>query len=163
MRGFRVRAAVAALVGASLCGQAAAASNGCWSPGTISAAKVRDLQTMLMVAALRCHGSGTNVLASYNRFVKSNRTSLMQANTVLKTHFNQSYGKVEGQRRYDRFTTALANAYGAGGAGSSACDEMADLADSASGAGARLAVIAQDRGLDPALPSRACPITIAAK
>jgi hypothetical protein len=40
---------------------------------------------------------------------------------------------------------------------------MADLAESASGAGARLALIAEDRGLDPALPSKACPISIASK
>lgn len=158
--------AIAALLIAVTSAQAGAAVNDCWSAQEASAAKLRDLQTMLMVAALRCHGSGVNVLADYNKFVAANRTAIVQANTSLKQHFSRAYGPIEGQRSYDRFTTSLANIYGAGGGGSESCADMAELAregGSAQGSGAALLALAEQRGLSPTLPSRQCPAVLAAK
>lgn len=160
------RAAAAALMAALCFGQASAATSDCWSAQTIAAAKVRDLQTMLMVAGLRCRGTSNDVLAGYNRFVAANRGAIVAVNDQLKAHFRTAYGAAEGQRSYDRFTTALANAYGAGGEGSANCADMARLAAEAAaarGSGATLAAIAQARGLDPDLPSRRCSIRMASK
>lgn len=156
----------AALVLAMAVGQAQAATSDCWSAQEVSAAKVRDLQTMLMVAGLRCRGTRTDVLAGYNRFVAINRAAIMDVNARLKTHFNTAFGPAEGQRRYDRFTTALANAYGAGGSGTANCDDMAALAEEAAaarGSGAVLTALANARGLDPDLPTQRCSVMIAAK
>lgn len=119
---------------------------------------------MLMVAGLRCRGGGIDVLAGYNRFVAANRTALVEVNNRLKLHFKSMHGTAEGQRHYDRFTTALANAYGAGGSGAGNCENMASLAAEAAaarGSGAALIAIADDRGLDPNLP--VCSVRIAAR
>ena len=39
----------------------AQAGEGCWNPTQVAAAKVRDLQSRLMVATLRCSAMGVNV------------------------------------------------------------------------------------------------------
>jgi hypothetical protein len=166
MTGKMGRAAGAALMIAMACGQASAANNECWAAQTVAAAKVRDLQTMLMVAGLRCRGTGDDVLAGYNRFVTTNRAALVVFNNLLKGHFRAVYGSVEGQRSYDRFTTALANAYGAGGSGSADCADMARLAAEAAdarGSSTALTAIAESRGVDPELPAQRCSVRIAAK
>lgn len=159
-------AAIAALGIVLTAGQAQAAANDCWSAQEISAAKVRDLQTMLMVAGLRCRTSGIDVLAGYNRFVVINRSAIIEANSRLKLHFSSAYGAVEGQRSYDRFTTALANAYGAGGSGAGDCNDMADLAEDAAaarGSMAALLSLADKRGIRPDTPSRRCSVEMASK
>jgi hypothetical protein len=159
-------AAVAALGMVVAAGQAHAAANDCWSVQEVSAAKVRDLQTMLMVAGLRCRNTGTDVLAGYNRFVVTNRATITEVNNRLKMHFNSAYGSIEGQRSYDRFTTALANAYGAGGSGAGDCNDMADLAEDAAAARGSLRALlslADERGIRPDTPSRRCSVEIAAK
>lgn len=166
MTGNKGRAAAAALMISLGVGQAQAAAGDCWSAQTIAAAKVRDLQTMLMVAGLRCRGTGDDVLAGYNRFVASNRSAIVAVNDQLKTHFRTAYGSAEGQRRYDRFTTALANAYGAGGEGSANCADMARLAAEATaarGSSLTLASIVQARGIEPELPAQRCAVRIASK
>jgi predicted RNase H-like nuclease len=159
-------AAIAALAVAMSAGQVQAAANDCWSVQEVSAAKVRDLQTMLMVAGLRCRGSGSDVLAGYNRFVATNRSAIVAINNQLKAHFNSAYGPAEGQRSYDRFTTALANAYGAGGSGTANCNDMVALAEDAADAGgssARLLALAEARELQPDMPTRRCSVVFAAK
>lgn len=165
MAGKFGRAAAAALALGMAVGQAQAATGNCWSAQEISAAKVRDLQTILMVAGLRCRASGTDVLAGYNRFVQQHRVSITQFNTQLKAHFNGAHGPREGQRQYDRFTTALANVYGAGGSGAGNCRDMADLAEDATAARSPTALIslADARGLAPELPSSRCAVVYASK
>lgn len=147
-------------IGAMTAGQARAGA-GCWTVEEASAAKVRDLQTMLMVAALRCHSSGVDVLADYNRFVAANRPVLVAANGQLKAHFVRVQGAA-GQRGYDSFTTMLANGYGAAGAGAEGCADMAELARAGIEPGMTLLALAEGRGLDPAPRDLRCPTTLAA-
>lgn len=165
MTGQMGRAASAALMITLGCGQAQAAASDCWAAQTVSAAKVRDLQTMLMVAGLRCRASGTDVLGAYNHFVKANRAALVEVNDRLKLHFKAAYGPAQGQRSYDRFATALANTYGAGGGGTADCVDMAALAGEAASArgSAALAAIAERRGVDPDLRAYRCSVRIATR
>ena len=51
----------------------AQAQAGCWNQTQVAAAKVRDLQSRLMVATLRCAAMGQDVAAAYNRFLAANR------------------------------------------------------------------------------------------
>lgn len=102
----------------------------CWTAPELAAAQVRDMQSRLMVATLRCRAGGLDVTAAYNAFVQANRSRLEGANMTLKAHFWVD-GPVEGQRAYDRFTTALANAYGAGDTGAESCAEAAAQATEA--------------------------------
>lgn len=156
------RAALAAVTVALCVASAPARAESCWAKEEIAAAKVRELQTMLMVAALRCRATGIDILPSYNRFVSANRKTITAMNDRLKAHFGGN-GPAEGQRRYDRFTTSLANAYGGGATGEDSCAEMADLADegAAASGSARLIAIAERAVPDPQIRGGSCPMTFA--
>jgi hypothetical protein len=83
------------------------ASAACWEPQEYEAARVRDLQTMLMVSALQCRGTIPEMPAAYNRFVNRARGVLQEGEKALLAHFLREGDKLA----YDRFTTALANKY----------------------------------------------------
>ena len=155
----------AAAAGALLAAPVEAA---CWTGDEASAATVRELQSMLMVAALRCQVSGHGLMDDYNAFVTANRTAIGALNDRLKAHFIHAAGPVEGQRAYDRFTTSMANGYGAGASGSDSCGAAASLAREAAlmaGSAEGLAMLADREGLVAKLPEGVCgeasPVTIA--
>lgn len=154
---------VVAMAAAALCLASAPANAAtCWAKeDAAAAAKVRELQTMLMVGALRCRASGIDILPSYNAFVSAHRKTIAAMNDRLKAHFATS-GPAEGQRRYDRFTTALANGYGAGMTGPESCAEMSDLAREARAAdgSAELIAIAK-RSVPASEAAAACPTVLA--
>ena len=94
----RIGHAVAAMAGAALLlASAPANAAGCWAKEDAAvAAKVRELQTMLMVGALRCRATGIDILPSYNAFVSTHRKTIAAMNDRLKAHFASS-GPTEGQ------------------------------------------------------------------
>lgn len=102
--GILSKAFAAAAATAMLAGSAHAA---CWTDAAYKAAQVRELDTMLMVEALRCRKTSASFLGNYNRFVQVSRPALVQANAELKTHFG-------GLSAYDNYMTTVANRYGAG-------------------------------------------------
>lgn len=149
---FMVLATGALLVGTS-------ASAACWPVDEVNAAKVRNLQTMLMVNTLRCQMVGVNVATDYNNFLQANRTAIGASNDRLKRFFIQSKGPVEGQRAYDAFTTQLANSFGSSRTNSESCAATAEMAregqlmaNSAEG----LLMIADRQGLSPIFADGAC-------
>lgn len=127
----RAGAVLAVLAGLSVTAMPASAQRSCWSPQQVKAAKVRDLQTLLMVGALQCRTSGHDVLKGYNRFVVNSRSVIQGHNDVLRARFVSVHGTREGQRAYDRFTTALANDHAANTGASDFCPSMVALADQA--------------------------------
>jgi hypothetical protein len=120
----------------------AASSNG-WSQEDTAAARIRELQTKLMVATLRCRAAGVNILASYNQFIATDRDELRTANDRLKLHYMAAAGPIAGQQEYDRYTTALANRYGATEWGPRSCERAARLANEAIAARGNLIAVAQ--------------------
>lgn len=157
-------AASAAFCLGSIAAPAAAAS--CWTRTDVAAAKVREMQTKLVVAVLQCRGSGIDILASYNRFLRNGRSALRSANEHLKAHF-MAEGKIVGQREYDRYTTALANAYGGGETSLASCAETSALVAEAAMAKSDLLSLAAREVIVPTLPSASCPainaVVLAAK
>ena len=142
--------------------QPAAAAMACWNEHETEAAKIRDLQSRLMVATLRCRAMGVDVLGAYNDFVRINRSTLQQANGVIKAQFDRGYGR-EGQRFYDSFTTALANEYGADATSGEVCEATAAIAAEAAlaeGDVARLVDLADRTGRSPELPGGVCPASL---
>ena len=129
----------------------------CWTPAQVAAAKVRDLQSRLMVAALRCGAMGVDVLGAYNRFVVANRETIQRANGVILAQFRAGYGD-QAQLHYDRFATSLANAYGGDATDRDVCAQTAALADEAAAAAgdAGLVAIADRFGFVSALPGGRC-------
>jgi hypothetical protein len=141
------------------------AATSCWDQKAVSAAKVRDLQSRLMVATLRCRAMGVDVLESYNDFVRANKITIQSANNVLKEKFASDYGQ-DGQAHYDRFTTALANTYGGDATNYMICYDtvaMAKAAASASGSFEQLVAIQNRMGETPDLPGNMCPVSFASR
>ncbi len=136
----------------------------CWDQNQIAAAKIRDLQSRLMVATMRCRAMGMDVLPAYNEFVRVNRSTIQNANGLIKAQFKAGFGDALAQKSYDSFTTSLANAYGAEATSAEICEDTAELASEAVAAGgdiARLLDIADRVGSAPELPGGRCPVTFA--
>ncbi len=149
----KVAASALALGGTVLSGTAQAA---CWNDDAVEAAQVRDLETMLMVASLRCRISGADFLSSYNAFVRGSRPTLTAMNDRLRDHFGDL-------NSYDRYVTSVANRYGGGAAGLD-CGDMASIlkdAREANGSPSELVKIARQAGIKPSLPGSRCSVTVA--
>jgi hypothetical protein len=137
------------------------AAMSCWNETETAAARVRDLQSRLMVDALRCRAYGIDILGAYNEFVRTNRATIQAANAVIMAQFARGFGR-DGQTEYDRFTTALANAYGGDATSGERCAEAAGIAAEAVAAGGdieRLIEIEERLGAAPALPGGQCPMS----
>lgn len=158
-----IRAAITAMaIGGTLFTLPAQAA-GCWDNQAVNAAKIRDLQTMLMVGTLRCRIGNESLLPVYNRFVNNNRSALKQSNEQLHQHFTRTGSGVNG---YDRFTTSLANSYGAGTKGISDCAELRALAAEAAmakGNSDRLLMVAEKYEVEPIAPRQQCRVKVAAR
>ena len=155
------KALAAAAATATLASPANAA---CWTDAAYQAAQVRELDTMLMVQALRCRKTSANFLSSYNRFVEISRPALLQANAELKAHFG-------GLNAYDNYMTTVANRYGAG-TGDMDCGDVASVVRAglaANGSAAKLYQVALNANLEPDLNGSRCggvskaPLNIASR
>jgi hypothetical protein len=152
-----------AVAAAGFIAEPAHAATDCWNPTQVAAAKIRDLQSRLMVATMRCRAMGIDVLPVYNDFVRTNRTTIQAANTVIKARFTTSFA-VRGQFEYDHFTTMLANAYGADATSADICRETearAREAIAADGDADRLLEIVGSMGPTPYLPGGLCKVDFA--
>ena len=139
----------------------AQATMSCWNETQVAAAKVRNLQSRLMVATLRCQGLGLDITGAYNRFVVANRTTIQGANNVIMAQFRAGVGR-DAQRHYDSFATSLANAYGGDATDRAICAQTAMVADEAAGAGGdidRLVALETRLGVMPALPGGQCGVS----
>jgi hypothetical protein len=155
---LKLIAGILALTGVVATAPAQAA---CWTSNAISAAKVREFETVLMVSALRCKASGGAMLSNYNKFVRASRPALTEANDQLRAHFERQGSGLGG---YDRYVTSLANRYGAGGGFD--CNEAAQMVHAAlAGADSieKLERLADRAQLAPVESSRSCPVTFAQK
>jgi hypothetical protein len=131
-----------------------AAATTCWSPVEEAAAKVRNLQTRLMVATLHCQLVGADITPAYNNFVRVNRTTLQGANSVLRTRL--------GERAYDSFVTLIANLSAGGMADAAQCAVAADVAGAGEGASGDVQKLVELEARLKApieLPGGACPVT----
>lgn len=79
-----------------------------------SAEKLRKLDIMLMVSALRCRFSADGFQADYYEFSKMHLQSLNAANRELEASFQQQYGATGAKRALDKLSVSMANHYGQG-------------------------------------------------
>lgn len=135
----------------------------CWKQTAVEAAQIRDFETMLMVSALRCRGTGNNFLASYNRLIREKREALTQVNDELREHFRDAAGPVGALGAYDNYVTGLANIYGAGADGL-ACRDLQSITDAANAlppTRSALLELADAAGVSPHLSGARCDIVMA--
>jgi hypothetical protein len=153
MIGYRHFAAALALAGTAVALPAQAQAH-CWADREVAAAQVRDMQTMLMVAALRCRAAHIDISADYDGFVTTQKVAIDQANLAIKQHFAQAGGA---QSDYDHFATSLANVFGDDETSEATCAEASALAHEASStAPTGLGALAMARVFPAALPGGSC-------
>jgi len=132
----------------------AQAQGHCWAEREVAAAQVREMQTMLMVAALRCRAAHIDISADYNSFIATQKDALEHANLVIKQHFAAAGGQ---QADYDHFATSLANGFGDDQTTEATCGEASALAhDATAAAPAAIEAMAMARVFPTALPDGNC-------
>ena len=143
------------LVGTVLALASTPVNAACWTQNEVAAAKVRDLDTMLMVSGLRCRFKSTALLQTYNAIVARHRAALTEANMLLRSHFSPAAG---GENELDRYITRVANRYGAG-AEALTCESLQSSAEAALNEASTLpalVALADRAAVAPELPGGAC-------
>ena len=154
--------AVAALLAAStMVASAPAQAQACWNANAVNAAKVRNLDIMLMVTALRCRMGPDNFQPDYYKFSAAHRAELNVANGMIRAQFAGA-GPKAAVRALDKMSVVIANSYGTGHP-NLGCKELrritSDLA--ASRVPGNLLAAADALVVSPVVPGTACPTRIA--
>ena len=86
-----------------------ALASACFGADEMKSVRIRQLQTELMVAALKCsYHANLDLSGRYNVFIDRFGPQVSRNNKTLQGHFQKVHGK-EWQRRFDGFVTRLAN------------------------------------------------------
>ncbi len=161
MKSVWTAAGFSALLAVAVTGAAApaVAAPACWSANLVQAAKLRQLDVMLMVGSLRCRGTAQDYRAAYDRFLLRHRPLLGKANLAILGEMRGQLGSVGALQALDQASVRMANRYGEqAGYG---CGDLgavtAALADSGSEAlpNAAETLVGEDVALE------ACPLQIA--
>jgi hypothetical protein len=144
---------------------AANPAQACWTSMEEDAAKVANLNTMMMVSALRCRHGQDNFLAEYNQFVKAHNSVLGSQNAAVRSHFARVGGVRGAEAALDKFVIGIANHYGAGHE-TLGCAQLKQLAGELaynSHNSASLVMLADAKIEAVPLPGGTCPVSIASK
>lgn len=79
-----------------------------------NAEKVRRLDIMLMVSALRCRNTADGFQEDYNRFSSAHLAELNASAHTLKQSLEAQYGANGAKRALDKMSVGMANTYGQG-------------------------------------------------
>ncbi len=156
--GYRAVAAIASI-------SIASPSAACWTKAEADAAKVANLNMMMMVTALRCRKGPDDFLHDYNSFVKNNNHVIGVQNGEVRAHFVRINGSSGADAAMDKFVIGIANSYGSGHA-SLDCKALKQIAATLATPGqsaASLLRIANDVVIDTRLAGGHCAVTVAAK
>ena len=111
----------------------------CWRPDEVRAARIQNLQTVLMVDAIKCQDTIPATLASYNAFVGKHRELLTANRYAVQAHFVRTLGAAEGATAATNHETRAGNQLSAGPIDVKRCE--------ATGMYARLATHASEEDL----------------
>jgi hypothetical protein len=154
---------------AALCALAAmimvSPAQACWTSAEQDAAKVANLNMMMMVSALRCRKGPDDFLADYNRFVTNNNPVIGSQNAAVRSHFARINGNGNADAAMDKFIIGIANSYG-GGHQWLGCAQLKLVAQDISldnHTAGSLLVIAKETVDELPLSGGNCPIIIASR
>jgi hypothetical protein len=104
----------AAISGALLCmaSAPAVAAPGCWSAELVEAAKLRQLDVLLMVGSLRCRTGAQDYRAAYDRFLLRHRPLLGKVNQAILAEMRTKLGSIGALEALDQASVRMANQYG---------------------------------------------------
>ena len=153
--------AVAMLAAASLLVTAPVQAQTCWGSEAVNAAKLRNLDIMLMVTALRCRTGTNNFQPDYYDFSAAHQAELNVANGVLRAQFTGG-GEIAANRALDRMSTGIANSYGLGHP-ELGCHELAQITHDLAGTRLSGALLDAADALvgAPAIPGGSCAMRVA--
>ncbi len=140
------------------------ASAACWTPASVSAAKVRDFEAMLRSASVRCVKEMPAIKGAYASFVTLSRPAFAEANKAVRAHFAADNGLVGSFSAYNSFLAVIDSSYGPGASGLG-CADFAGFVNAANAEGASLPVIArlaEEAGASPTLVGQRCSNRVAA-
>ena len=152
----------AALGGALMVSAAAPAlaAPACWSGTLVNAAKLRQLDVMLMVGSLRCRGTAQDYRAAYDRFLLRHRPALGKANMMILGEMRAQVGSVAALRTLDEASVRMANRYGEQtGYG---CADLGEVTSALADSGDDALPNAADMLVGEDVALAACPVQIAA-
>lgn len=154
-----LRLAAAATLGLALPAQALPALPGsaCWAPATMGAARISELNTLLMASSLRCRRVGVDFAPGYEKVLAAHGAAFRQAEQRIRAHFGVD--RSDSRDDYDSYVVSIANLYGAGRADRATCAQLGAIADAlgaAPGNTDMLATIAIQMIRDPHAGPR-CP------
>ncbi|AEG49303.1 hypothetical protein Sphch_1615 [Sphingobium chlorophenolicum L-1] len=160
MSRLRMAAGAASCIVALFFGGAASAGEArCWQNYEVEAARVRDLQIMLMLGSLKCRSTNSEITAKYDKFYER-MGSADKYNSALKLRFMRENGIADGQRAYDDFITRLANSHIDGVQTAGFCQMADTLLTLATNAGENeLPMLARNFSEKPAGVGDACELT----
>lgn len=82
--------------------------------GYADAEKLRKLDIMLMVTALRCRHGADNFQRDYEKFAVKHNVALQGAARSLQSSYHSKYGAKGAKRQLDKISVSMANVYGQG-------------------------------------------------
>ncbi len=140
------------------------ANAACWSPASVSAAKVRDFEAMLRSASVRCGKEAPEVKAAYTKFVTLSRPAFAEANKMVRAHFAADNGLVGSFSAYNTFLTSVTTSYDPGVSRLDCADfgAFVNAANVEGGAFAVIARLADEAGASPTLVGQRCSNRMAA-
>lgn len=104
-KSIAIAASLAILAGAAVPAQAG---------GYADAEKLRKLDIMLMVTALRCRHGADNFQGDYGKFSTKHNVALQGAARTLQASYSGKYGAKGAKRQLDKISVSMANRYGQG-------------------------------------------------
>lgn len=143
------------------------AGSACWAPATMGAARISELNTLLMASSLRCRRVGVDFAPGYEKVLAAHGAAFRQAEQRIRAHFGVD--RSDSRDDYDSYVVSIANLYGAGRADRATCAQLGAIADAlgaAPGNTDMLATIAiqmiRDPHAGPRCPGKAVAATPAA-
>ena len=127
-----------------------AAASPCWGPALLGAARISELNTLLMTSNLRCKRTGVNFSDSYEKVLRTHVAAFRAAEARLRAHFGIDHS--DSSDDYDSYVVSIANFYGGGRADPATCSQLGAIATTlgnAAGDAELLATIAIQMIRDP--------------
>jgi hypothetical protein len=133
----------------------------CWTPAAIESAKLRQLDVMLLVSALRCRSGPDDFKADYESFLEQHRPLLSKANHVILDDMTPRIGAMGALNALDRMSVVIANHYGERGA--FGCHELKAVTQELARGGDEDIPAAADMLVGADVLAAACPMQLAAR
>lgn len=116
-----------ALAAFALGGLTAPAQAACLDRETVSAARVHEFGTMMMVVSLRCRTMGYDLRPAFDSMMRTHQAPFGKAANRLRAYLGET-GHEAHSGRFDHFATLVANRYGGGSSTAQDCQSFGQVA-----------------------------------